>query len=90
MRLSSVWLAVSTYEQQGNQAHKRPTRHSLFAGRSIAELLDVPMVGALLSSNWSAVKRISSEDLPTPESPTSKICSCTTHQCAARKHLEKK
>jgi len=33
-----------------------------------------PMVGALESSNWSAVKRISSEDLPTPESPTSRIC----------------
>jgi len=33
-----------------------------------------PIVGALESSNWSAVKRISSEDLPTPESPTSRIC----------------
>ena len=32
------------------------------------------MVGALLSSKVSAVKRMSREDLPTPESPTSSTC----------------
>ena len=34
----------------------------------------VPIVGALLSSKASAVKRISREDLPTPESPTRSTC----------------
>ncbi len=34
----------------------------------------IPIVGALLSSKASAVKRISREDLPTPESPTKSTC----------------
>ena len=34
----------------------------------------LPIVGALLSSKASAVKRISREDLPTPESPTKSTC----------------
>ncbi len=34
----------------------------------------LPIVGALLSSKASAVKRMSREDLPTPESPTKSTC----------------
>ena len=34
----------------------------------------VPIVGAPLSSKASAVKRMSSDDLPTPESPTKRTC----------------
>ena len=43
------------------------------------------MVGALLSSKASAVKRMSREDLPTPESPTRRTCMQDANVKARRK-----